>query len=606
MERYTAKLLASLLLLAGSMAKVDELRAQGPQAQAPGAVFEPQYPATNNAYPLTKDSMPQPGVAKGTALRFDLTDSHIYPGVTRTISVYVPAAYKPEKAACVFVFLDGIGFGAETVFDNLIAAHQMPVTIAVGISPGTVVADGDAGSKRYDRSFEFDNRTDRLARFLLEEVLPAVEKQTTKDGRAIHLSHDGNDRAIGGGSTGGIAAFNAAWQRPDEFRRVYTTIGTFVGMRGGEQIYVQVRKTEPKPIRVFMTDGANDGWGGGLEMGDWFMSNLTMERALAYAGYDVNHVWGAGSHNGNQAAQVFPDAVRWLFRDYPAAIKAMPPNNQQLKPVLIDGEGWKVAFANCGAAPLAVNAQGVVLAGKTAGVERLAASGCGPEAVAGTIAVAADGAVYSVREGEQGIAVTAAAGARKILAKDLHVTAMALRADGTAYVASGAAGAGDAPSQLWLMHADGTRARVGETPKEVAALAVSPDGGWLMAGQPGSHLSYSFRIRKDGMLDDGEPFYDLYPAAIGDGSGVREIAMDREGRAYAATSLGVQICDHNGRVMGILPLPGNQAADAVSFGGDDFKTLYVHSGTTIYARKLRIGGVFPAASRIKIPDWGGG
>ena len=275
-------------------------------------------PASDN-YPLGPDSQPHASVAAGKTFTFTLTDSKIFPDTTRTITVYVPAAYKGDKPACVYVGLDGLGFNAATVFDNLIAQHAMPITIGIGVSPGVVASASPPDNPRFDRSFEFDSRSDRLARFLIEEVMPQVERHTTADGRAIRLSTDPNDRAIGGGSTGAIAAFTVAWERPDAFRRVFSAIGTYVGMRGGEQYYVLVRKTEPKPLRIFMQDGVHDEWPGGPEMGDWWMSNQTMNRALEFAGYDVRHIWGAGTHNGSQAARVFPDAMRWLWRDLAGA-----------------------------------------------------------------------------------------------------------------------------------------------------------------------------------------------------------------------------------------------------------------------------------------------
>ena len=158
----------------------------------------------------------------------------------------------------------------------------MPVTIAIGVSSGTVNSVDPPQGPRFDRSFEFDSMNGRLGDFLLEDVLPAVEEHRTAEGYPILLSNDPNDRAIGGGSTGGIGAFIVAWQHPDAFRRVFSAIGTYVGMRGGEQLYVLVRKTEPKPLRIFMQDGVHDEWMGGPEMGDWWMSNQTMERALEY------------------------------------------------------------------------------------------------------------------------------------------------------------------------------------------------------------------------------------------------------------------------------------------------------------------------------------
>jgi enterochelin esterase-like enzyme len=566
--------------------------AQQKPSGPPGALYEPQIPPPTNNYPLTPDSRPHPGVAKGVELQFPLNDAKVFPATQRIIHVYVPAEYTGTQPACVFVFLDKIAFQAATVFDNLIAAHQMPITIAVGIGPGLVPSADGGTDPRFDRSFEFDNRTGRLARFILDEVLPAVERQKTPDGHAIRLSTNPDDRAIGGGSTGAIAAFNVAWQRPDAFHRVFTSIGTFVGMRGGEQLYVQVRKTEPKPIRIFMTDGANDGWPGGLEMGDWFMSNVTMERALSYAGYDVHHVWGQGTHNGALAGQVFPEAVRWLFRDYPAPISAQPPNNQKLKPLLIEGEGWKPAPTAC--------AQATSLAGDSSGGLHFAGvASCAAESLSPLLAIGPDGKSYTVHADGH----TIAAGTTAVDA-DAPVTALALSSNGDLYVATRSAG--EAGSDLWRFQPNGAKLKLASTPHAVSSLAFLPDGQWLFAAQPDSHLSYSFRVLADGGLDAGEPFYDLYPPADADGSGARSVAFDSEGHAYVATTIGVQICDRNGRVIGILPLPENAPAQALAFGGEGFHTLFVLSQGKLYARQLKATGVYPGAAPIVLPKFGAG
>jgi len=565
--------------------------------------FEPQFPALNDNYPPTADSIEHPGIPKGTQFRFQLSDSHIYPAVSHLITVYVPAEYKADRPACVFVFFDNIGFSAPVVFDNLIAAHQMPVTIAIGIQPAYEPSVTDPKVRRYDRSMEFDTTSDRLARFVIDEVLPAVQSHKAPGGLPLLLSADPNDRAIAGNSTGGIAALNVAWQRPDAFRRVFTNIGTFVGMRGGEDFYVRVRKTEPKPIRVFMVDGANDGWGGGLEMGDWWMGNLTMERALTYAGYDVNHAWGAGNHNGNLAEQVFPQAVRWLFRDYPSPIVAQPPNSQALKPILIEGEPWKPIPAACpDAAPLAAAQDGALY---TAGVLLAQSASCNIHSQLRSFALAADGTSYSADDTKPGILVQKPGAPDQLLALDLDITALTLRSDGTLFVASAPAAAG-APAALYRIPPEAKPLKLAETPHAVSALALTPDGNWLFAAQPDSHLSFNFRVAPDGTLDAGEPFYDLDTPADVDGSGARAVAFDREGRAYVATALGVQVMDHNGRVMAILPLPNAAAADAVAFGGPDFMTLYVHAGGIVYARRLKIGGLFPASRPVPVPDWGSG
>jgi len=187
---------------------------------------------TTNNYQPGPDSKPQPGAPKGEVIKLSFDKSKIFPDTIRDYWIYVPAQYKPDKPACVFVMQDGIRWEAPTVFDNLINKKEIPITIGVFISPGVVkAADGNVALDRFNRSFEYDGLGDNYARFLLEELLPDVETKKTADGRAIRLSHDGNDRLIAGASSGAIAAFTAAWEKPDAFSRVFSSIGTFVDLR---------------------------------------------------------------------------------------------------------------------------------------------------------------------------------------------------------------------------------------------------------------------------------------------------------------------------------------------------------------------------------------
>src|SRR5690606_23198593 len=144
----------------------------------------------------------------------------------------------------------------------------------VFIEPGVVPAVTEGDQPRFNRSFEYDSMGDRYARFLLEEIVPEVKKK-------YNLSDDPNDRGIGGASSGAICAFNVAWERPDAFRRVLSTIGTYVGLRGANEFPVLVRKTEPKPIRVFLQDGNRDL---NIYAGDWWVANQDMLSALQFAG----------------------------------------------------------------------------------------------------------------------------------------------------------------------------------------------------------------------------------------------------------------------------------------------------------------------------------
>ena len=212
------------------------------------------------------------------------------------------------------VFQDGLQYQAPVVFDNLIARKAIPKMVGVFVMHGRVKSGRDDARDRMNRSYEYDSFSDTYARFLLEEMLPFVEKT-----HGIVLTKDPNARAIAGNSSGAIAAFAAAWTRPDAFRRVFSAIGTYVGLRGGNNVALHVRLSEPKPIRVFLQDGKND-----LNnyTGDWFITNQDMLSALTYAGYDVAHEWGDGEHNSRHATAIFPKVVEWLWKGYPAPIVA--------------------------------------------------------------------------------------------------------------------------------------------------------------------------------------------------------------------------------------------------------------------------------------------
>ncbi len=250
------------------------------------------------------------GAPKGTLREMPRWKSTIFPNTERSWWTYVPAQYTDAKPACVMVFQDGGGYKnwVPTVFDNMIHKGEIPVTVGVFIDPGVLPND------KKNRSFEYDTLSDQYARFLLEEILPEVEK-TTK------LKHDAASRAICGASSGGICAFTVAWQKPDQFAKVVSWIGSFTNIahgatmrEGGHNYEALIRKTPPKPIRVFLQDGVND-----LDNanGNWPLANQQMALALAYANYDYKFVFGQGAHSHTHGRAIFPDTLRWLWRDYP-------------------------------------------------------------------------------------------------------------------------------------------------------------------------------------------------------------------------------------------------------------------------------------------------
>ncbi|HET6572355.1 MAG TPA: alpha/beta hydrolase-fold protein [Fimbriiglobus sp.] len=268
-------------------------------------------------YKLGPDSQPQPGVPKGTVTKHTWNHSKIFPGTVRDYWVYVPAQYKPDgPPACLMVFQDGGGYQNSTgqyrvpvVFDNLIHQGEMPVTVGVFVNPGVFPGGSPKSKGRSNRSFEYDTLSDQYVRFLETEILPEVSK-------TVKLRTDAAGRAIGGASSGGICAFTAAWERPDLFGKVLSHVGSFTNIRHGDQYPGMIRKTERKPIRVFLQDGCNDL---DNQYGSWPLGALSMAAALKFAGYDYRLVFGDGAHNGRHGGAILPDSLRWLWRDTPPA-----------------------------------------------------------------------------------------------------------------------------------------------------------------------------------------------------------------------------------------------------------------------------------------------
>ena len=269
-------------------------------------------------YSVDSASVEHAGVPKGEILKFTFDHSTIFPGTSRDYWVYVPAQYDPQQPACVYVNQDGIQWKAPTVFDNLIYQKQMPVTIGVFITPGKVLSgDKDGSLDRYNRSFEYDGLGDAYLTFILTEILPEVEKLKP----AMDEPSTSQKMAMTAPLADQAAEPFAHSLQPGKilqaFSRVFSAIGTYIGLRGADRYPTLIRKYEPKPIRIFLQDGSNDL---NIYAGDWWKANETMERALSFAGYEVNHVWGEGGHNGNQGTSVFPDAMRWLWKDWPKPI----------------------------------------------------------------------------------------------------------------------------------------------------------------------------------------------------------------------------------------------------------------------------------------------
>jgi enterochelin esterase-like enzyme len=298
------------------------LSAQMPAPQSPA-------PSPDSQYRLGPDSMPQEGVPKGE-LRGPFTlPSKVYPGTQHAYWVYVPAQYDPAVPASLMIFNDGQAFKdpdgdvrAPNVLDNLIYRREIPVMIAVFINPGRTPEQPEPNATEWgdhttNRPAEYNTPDDKYARVITEELMPVLY-------RDYNLSRDPDQHGIGGTSSGAIAAFMVAWERPDDFRKVLSIVGSFVNLRGGDVYPERVLASPKKPIRIFLCDGRNDNRG--VRNGnpydqrlDWFYQNVRLMKALSEKGYDVNYAWGMNRHGQKMGGAILPDMMRWLWRDGPVS-----------------------------------------------------------------------------------------------------------------------------------------------------------------------------------------------------------------------------------------------------------------------------------------------
>ena len=301
-------------------------------AQQPTSPAPPPNPDIH--YQLGPDSLPREGVPKGEVRGPFTLPSEAYPGTQHTYWVYVPAQYDAQRDASLMIFNDGQAFKnmdgdlrAPNVLDNLIYRREIPVMIAVFINPGRRPDQPEPtpqnwGDRTTNRPTEYNSLDDRYARVIVDELMPVLYKE-------YNISKDPDRHGIGGASSGAIAAFTVAWERPTHVRKVLSMIGSFTNLRGGHAYADIVRKSEKKPLRVYLQDGRNDNRGNRPDgtydpLRDWFLQNVRLMQALSEKGYDLNYTWGIGRHGQKQAGAIMPDMLRWLWRDHPVSTD---PNN---------------------------------------------------------------------------------------------------------------------------------------------------------------------------------------------------------------------------------------------------------------------------------------
>jgi enterochelin esterase-like enzyme len=540
----------------------------------------------NAEFPLGPDSLPQPGTPRGRVEKFSFSSSRIFPGTVRDYHVYVPAQYDPAIPACVMVVQDGYAhlrperrWQIPTTLDNLIHQRAIPACIGIFLEPGRIPSASAGGIPRENRSFEYDSLSDRYARFVLEEILPEV-------GRGYNLKTDGASRLIMGGSSGAFCAFHVAWLRPDAFQRVFSAVGSYTALRGGNTMAGLVRITEPRPIRIFLESGHQDFV---IFAGNWWTANQDMLAALEYSGYEVNHAWAEhGGHNDYHPTFVFPAALRWLWQDYPRPIRAGVNSQQPVMKVLIPGEDWRpVAGDYASAGNLAANAQGEVCFASESDrrIYRIAAGGR-VEAIASGVdgvtdlAFGPDGRLHACQPRLRRIVAFDGAGRMSVGLDGIEAQSVGLAANGNCYVADSSHG------QIWLVTARGDRTVVDRSVPAPRCVRLAPDQAQLIVDGACGRMAHLFRIGPDGALDAGAPFFRLNLPDEATDSGAGQIAPHARGWTCFATTLGLQLADAGGAVSAIISHPGSEKISGVAFGGPDQQELHVACGGRVYRRKI--------------------
>lgn len=567
------------------------------------AVLAAGHPAKAEDFPLGPDAQEQADVPKGTVSEATWNESKIFPGTQRKYWIYLPPAFAADQDYPLIVFQDGGGvvnktgqWRAPTVLDNLIHQKAIPAMVGLFIDPGNVPASTAGGTGLSTRSFEYDTADDTYVRFLLEEMLPLVAKQA-------RISAKPEYRAIAGVSSGGICAFTAAWFRPDAFRKVITGIGSFTNIRGGTWYPSAIRKTERKPLRIFLQEGEKD-----LDNvhGNWPIANHDLVAALTFAGYDIKTAWTDSGHNGKQMGSLLPDALRWIWRaEGPApAPVAEVPQDLTLSGLLIDGQDWHVVvkdgkFVDALCNDADGNAYYSELGAGT-GLFKIAPDGSvtpfKPEltGISG-MKFGADGRIYACHNREKRVIAVAPDGKVEVLATDIGCNDLAVTHDGRVYVTE------TGKKQVVLIEggAGMWKTRVVDTGIPAPnGLALSPDQGMLVVSDYSGNAAWAFRVEANGDLSAKLPVlpYRAFGGRVeGKGDGM---TCDTRRRWYIGSQTGVQVYDPNGRPTGLVLSPTGAAITSCTLSGPDLGWLYVAVKGEIWRRKVNANGFVTSAPPI--------
>jgi sugar lactone lactonase YvrE len=536
------------------------------------------------------------------------------------------------------IFLDGSqalgnSMRVPVVFDNLIAKHDLPPMIGIFVDPGILPVVSDADQNRYNRIYEYDSLTPRFSEFLINELIPAVAKD-------YNLSKNPDDRGLSGVSTGAVGAFAAAWNRPDQFHRVLSFIGTYVSMKGADALPALVRKTEPKPIRIWMQDGTADHIVppepfGSSPFGSWPINNQVMHEALEFAGYDVKFEMGTEAHNLKQGGADLPDALRWLWRGYPEPITVHEPpaaheagydtSNRVFSTLYLDKPWQQVGGEYGSITSLTADRNGnVYLPGATnKKILRVDPQGNVTPFVEVPDSAPDQNSTLILRMGpgdrlyayvpvagsnpfDRGLIVSWSTANEK--ASDRQIIAPGLRGvqdfvvmrDGTIYsLNSRFFSLGRSIVRIDLSGKSDNAYDQTDIDSDwviPTCLALSPDQSMLVVTDEASQYSWSLQIAADGSLVNGEPFYrvELPETTMRNGQGnVCAVAEDSDGMVYFATALGIQVAMQNGRIVEILnpPITAGESIRAITFAGSAQQNwIYVAQDGKLFRRPVKVTG----------------
>jgi gluconolactonase len=507
-------------------------------------------------------------VKQGTIKEFAFRQSKVFPGTVRDVTLFIPAQYDAKKPACVYVKTAGYNPREKTLLETMIATKEIPVTVGVFVQPGTLPAPMKGTADCRNRCFEYDAVNDNNVRFFDEELLPFIAKEYQ-----LNLSTEGNDRCISGGSSGGITAFTAAWNRPEAFSRVYAASGSWVAFRGGHEFPTLVRKFEARPIRTFLTTATHD-----MEnaAGDWFLLDQEMNKALKFSGYDYQFRIIEGGHVQGYAEH-WQEAMAFLWKDWPKPVKA-GPSAPRVQELLIPGEGWKLVGEGFQSTRSpAYNARGEVFFADTAnnkihriGLDEKVSVFVDAAAQAHGVAVGADGTLFSISEKSGKLMRYDAEGKSSVVLDGILGHSILARPDGSLYVTTN----GDrpnAPGSVWLIK-DGQKKQVDTGIKFATGMAYRPDQWLLSVAEGHSKWVYSYQIAADGTLTNKERFFHLHVADWDDDAGAESVCYSIEGRQFIATRSGVQVSADDGPTQVILPVPDRAQVIGVALGGKDRDT----------------------------------